>query len=88
MTRTAVRHTLPALAAVALVAAFAVGPASAQSTQIDPPSLNLSAGWADTNSTSSKQKAPKGLATHPRSQRNATTHYEFRWWQDYSNGGR
>jgi hypothetical protein len=94
MART-LRRTLSALVA-ALLSTSVSGPALAQ-TQIDPPSLQLNASVANTGS--SKQKAPKELAA----QRSAETpygyrseytaratapHYQWRWWQDYSNGGR
>ena len=64
MTRTAIRHMLSALAAAALVSAFASSPASAQS-----PNYNIQMGGgqdmsnAIVPSTSPEQKTPKGLAT-------------------------
>jgi hypothetical protein len=70
MTRNAIRHTLSALAAVLLSASMS-GSALAQA-QIDPPSLQLNAGEA--NTMPSKQKAPKRLAA----QRPAETAYGYR----------
>jgi hypothetical protein len=57
MTRTTIRHTLSALAAVALVSAFASSPALAQSSD-NPRKYGV---FMDTKH--GKAKTPKGLAT-------------------------
>jgi hypothetical protein len=81
MARSVICHTL--LAFVFLIFAFAT---SAQSRS---PFLGMK-GAAITGAalSGSQPNAPKGLATQPRAHRTTTTHYEIRWWQDYSNGGR
>ena len=88
------RHTLSALAAVALFSAFASGAVSATERElmdklgiihrVNPRQIMLQTTHDPLGV--SEPKVSKGLATHPRSQRNTTTHYEFRWWQDYSGG--
>jgi hypothetical protein len=60
MTRTAIRHTLFALAAAALVSAFTGGPASAQGQPTNEGVADVEPG---TPSSASKPKTPKGLAT-------------------------
>ena len=79
MTSTAIRHTLSALAAVALVSAFSTGPVSAEpytqfvqmSTQLMNELQNTERELVDSLQTmhrnvqiqAQKPKAPKGLAT-------------------------
>jgi hypothetical protein len=75
------RHTLSAIAAAALVSAFASSPASAQS----PKSNTVLGGHHELMGTSQSGKPtiPAGLAA-PRAQHGTTTHYPIRWWHDYS----
>jgi hypothetical protein len=82
MTRTAICHTLSALAALALVSAFAAGPVPAQSDTSHKQEMEYlkQEKWG----VSQEQKTPNGLATR-RPQQTPTTHYEFRWWQNYGN---
>ena len=60
MIRTAIHHTLSALAALALVSAFAGSPASAQ-PQTSQLMSNISK--SDSDAKLAKPKTPKGLAT-------------------------
>lgn len=60
VTRTTIRHTLSALAALALVSDFAISPVSAW-TEVSQ--TDVSKQIMSRSSTSSKQKTPKGLAT-------------------------
>jgi hypothetical protein len=74
MTRTAIRHTLSALAAVALVSVFVAPPGPAEGSGRDD-------GWAVGMRSGSQepaaQQGPQG---------NTTQHYQFRWFQDYGAG--
>ena len=89
MTRcTAIRHTLSALAAVALVSGFVAGPASAQYDAQTNSMMNnnlefLAIQTKVQNAAQKPDAKPKGLATQNPSQQAPTTHYQFRWWQDY-----
>jgi hypothetical protein len=56
MTRTAIRHTLSALAALALLSAFAISPASAQY-------LDATTNRFNENKAANAPENPKGLAT-------------------------
>jgi hypothetical protein len=78
MTRTALRRMLSAVAAVALTSAFATGAVAAgmRTQHLQDEMLSGIKGHAI--------KKPEGLATQNPSQQAPTTHYEFRWWQDYS----
>jgi hypothetical protein len=81
MPHTAIPRTITAF--VFLIATFAA-PAQGRS-----PFMGMK-GAAITSAaiSGSQPDAPKGLATQPPAQRKTTTHYEIRWWQDYTNGGR
>ena len=75
MARKAVSHTLSALAAVALIFAFTCAPGSAQGGN------GRDDGWAI-----GMRVGSQGLAAQRPTQRNTTTHYQVRWWQDYGAG--
>jgi hypothetical protein len=69
MTRTAIGHMISALAALALVSAFAAAPASAQGTMTHELGHYLGLDHTLTNKkTGVKVKTPKGLATQKGSQ--------------------
>lgn len=74
MTRSALHHTLSALAAVALISAFATTPGPAQGSGRDD-------GWAI-----GMRLGSQGPAAQQGTQGNTTTHYQFRWFQDYGAG--
>jgi hypothetical protein len=82
MTRTAIRHLLSALAALA-VSLTLIGQAAAgdrkQTLQLHPSQLQ----WAPTIQT--RPGFPTGIATQ-KPQQGTTTHYEWRWFEDYSGG--
>jgi hypothetical protein len=81
MTRTVICPTL--LAFVLLVSTLAA-PAQSKSLYMGMKGAAITSAAI----SGSQPNASKGLATHPRAQRNTATHYEIRWWQDYTNGGR
>jgi hypothetical protein len=87
MTRTAVRHTLSALAALALVSAFASNPTSAGELSNTERELvdSLQSMNRGLDKPTFGEKFKMGLATQKPPQQTPTTHYEFRWWQDYGN---
>jgi hypothetical protein len=82
MTRTAIRHALPAMAAATL-SLMLIGQAAAgdrrQTPQLHPSQLQ----WAPASQT--RPGSPTGLATQ-KPQQGTTTHYEWRWFEDYSGG--
>ncbi len=80
MTRTAIRHSLSALAAAALVLALMNSPVSAKSSRV-----GHGLGLDHTLTNKETGVTPKGLATNTPSQQTKTTHYPLRWWQDYGN---
>jgi hypothetical protein len=93
MTCTAIRHTMFALAAVALVCTFEANPASAYKA------WHCSNFRMEVSGLPSKPKTAKGLAAQRSAEtaygnrseytaRTMVSHYQWRWWQDYSNGGR
>jgi hypothetical protein len=85
-TRTAICHTLSALAAVALVSAFAIGPASAGGLQNTERELvdslqtmhRGSVGLLDKPTFGEKFKTAPAAQQGPQQR----THYQFRWWYD------
>lgn len=87
MTRKAIRHTLSAFAAVALVSAFAASPASAGELSNTERELvdSLQSMNRGLDKPTFGDKYKMGLATQKPPQQTPTTHYEFRWWQDYGN---
>ena len=86
MTCKAIRHTLSALAAVALVSAFASTAVSANELSGTERELvdSLQSMNRGLDKPTFGEKFKMGLATR-RPQQTPTTHYEFRWWQDYGN---
>ena len=64
----AIRHTLSAFAAAALVFAAASGAVAGQPGK----------------GTGVKVTIPNGIATKNSPQQTPTTHYQWRWWYDYS----
>jgi hypothetical protein len=84
MTHSPICHTLSALAAV-LVFALASSPASAGELS------NTERELVDSLQTMNRgldkptfgEKFKMGLTAQKRPQQTPTTHYEFRWWQDY-----
>ena len=82
MIRTALRHTVIALAAAAFSLTL-IGQAAAgdrqQTPQLHPSQLR----WAPT--IQARPGFPEGLATQ-KPQQGTTSHYEWRWFQDYSGG--
>jgi hypothetical protein len=87
MTRTALRDTLSALAAVALVSAFASTAVSANELSGTERELvdSLQSMNRGLDKPTFGEKFKMGLATQKPLQQTPTTHYEFRWWQDYGN---
>jgi hypothetical protein len=83
MART-LRRTLSALVAVGLVSLAAT---SAIAGGKRPGPIIFDPSGLTTQPIGSNSNTPTGLATLPPRPR-ATTHYEIRWWQDYTNGGR
>jgi hypothetical protein len=83
MTRTAIRHMLSALAAVALVSAFASTLVSAAERELvdvlQAQCRGPTSGLLDKPTFGEKFKMGPTAQKGPRQ----TTHYEFRWWQDY-----
>jgi hypothetical protein len=65
MTRTAIRHSLSALAAVALVSTFANSPTSAQGVPAGWENFTLN-GQGAPHATVKKPRTPKGLITQRR----------------------
>jgi hypothetical protein len=96
MTRTAIRHTLSALAAVALVAAFPGGAVAGETGHflgLDHTLTNKQTGVNVNPEALATQKGPQ--ATHNwqeieslqiNTPRGRATHYPTRWWQDYGGG--
>ena len=90
MIRIPIRHALSALAAAALLSAFAFGPASAgelQNTERElvdslQTMLRGSVGLLDKPTFGEKFKMAPAAQQGPRQR----THYQFRWWYDYSGG--
>jgi hypothetical protein len=84
MTRTAIRHTLSAIAAAALISAFATGAVAggmrAQHLQDEM--------MGSIKGHTIKKPETERLATQTPSQQAPTRHYQFRWWQDYGGGAR
>jgi hypothetical protein len=82
MTRTVLRHILSALAAGAILLTL-IGQTAAgdrqQTPQLHPSQLQ----WAPT--IQARPGSPEGLATQ-KPQQGTTSHYEWRWFQDYSGG--
>jgi hypothetical protein len=79
MTRTAVRHIISAVIAVAVVTAFADNPIAAQ------PLDQWFTGQLVGETAEKTSKNRKGFTTQTPS-RQTTTHYQFRWFQDYGGG--
>jgi hypothetical protein len=99
MVRTAIRLILSALAAATLVSVVATGPASAQGWDygnrmrgsLFPPVQSGAAespnGLAAKNHSRRSRLTPGSVQKElslSDDQQATTTHYEFRWWQDYS----
>jgi hypothetical protein len=100
MVRTAFRLILSVLAAATLVSVVAAGPASAQGHwdygnrmrgSLFPPAQNGAAerpnGLAAKNHSQRSRLTPGSVQKElslSDDQQGSTTHYEFRWWQDYS----
>ena len=80
MTRTALLHTLSAFTAIALASAAASGAVAGgmRVQHLQDELLSSIKGHAV------KKPETEGVATQNPSQQAPTTHYEFRWWQDYS----
>ena len=78
MTRTVLRQTLSALAAIALASAFANVPASAQKAFLYS-NFRMELGGLPSKPKTGGVATNKGPAQQG-SQR--TTHYQFRWWHD------
>ena len=74
MTRTTTRHMLSALAGILLISVFATTPGPAQGSGRDD-------GWAI-----GMRLESQGPAAQQGTQGNTTTHYQFRWFQDYGAG--
>jgi hypothetical protein len=99
MIRTAIHLILSALAAATLVSVVATGPASAQGWDygnrmrgsLFPPAQSGAAAEGP-NGLSAKNHSHSRLTpgsvqkelSLSDDQQGTTTHYEFRWWQDYS----
>jgi hypothetical protein len=97
MTRTAIRHTLMALPALVFVTSFAGNPALAQPDAAHKQELEYlkQEKWG----ASQEQKTFKRLTAQRSAEtaygyrseytaRATASHYQWRWWQDYGNGGR
>jgi hypothetical protein len=93
MTRIVTRHMVSAIAAVTLVSALATSPASAYKA------WHCSNFRMEVSGLPSKPKTAKGLVAQRSGEtaygyrseytaRATASHYQWRWWQDYSNGGR
>ena len=82
MTSTVFHYALSALAASVLITVAASGAVAGETMRVQHMHDELLSGLkghATNNSTTSE-----GLATNKPSQQGTTSHYEFRWWQDYS----
>ena len=78
----AIRHTLSALAAIALFSAFASSAVAGETGHF----LGLDHSLA--NKETGEKANPEGLATRSSPRQTTTTHYPIRWFQGYSGGGR
>ena len=78
MTRTVLLHTLSAFTAIAVASSAAAGSMRVQHLQDEF--------LSGIKGHTVKKPETEGLATHNPSQQAPTTHYQFRWWQDYGGG--